>query len=88
MDYEKQQIENKKSIEKANADAQVNKTNAQGEADAIKIKADAQAKANKILNKSLSKNVLQQNALNKWNGEMPKVYGGSNSILDISNLIK
>lgn len=88
MDYEKQQIENKKSIEKANADAQVNKTNAQGEADAIKIKADAQAEANKILNKSLSKNVLQQNALDKWNGEMPKVYGGSNSILDISNLIK
>ncbi|MBO5484354.1 MAG: hypothetical protein J5979_03985 [Lachnospiraceae bacterium] len=59
MDYEKQQIENKKNIEKAEADAQVKKTQAQAEADAAKIAAEAEAKANKKISNSITDQLIE-----------------------------
>ena len=76
MAYETQAIENKKNIEKAEADAKVKQTTA-----------EAEAKANEILEKSLSKNVLTSKMLDKWNGELPKAMGGdSGMIFDVSSL--
>lgn len=59
MDYEKQQIENKKNIEKAEADAKVKTTNAQAEADATKIAAEAEAEANKKVASSITDKLIE-----------------------------
>ena len=77
MAYETQAIENKKNIEKAEADAKVKQT-----------AAEAEAKANETLEKSLSKNVLTSKMLDKWNGELPKAMGGDGGmIFDLSALM-
>ena len=55
----KQQIENQKNIEKAEADAQVKRTTAQAEADATKIAAEAEAEANKKLADSLTQELIR-----------------------------
>ncbi len=52
----KQEAEKKAAL--AQGDAEAKKINAQGIASAITIKADAQAKANKLIDKSLSRNIL------------------------------
>lgn len=67
--YEKQQIENKKAVEqaKAEADAKIKKSEgdaeskkiaAEAEADAIKIQAEAQAEANKKLSQSITQKLI------------------------------
>ena len=75
--YEKQQIENQKAIEQAQAKAEAKKIEAKGEAD-----------ANELLRKSLSDDIFLQMMLEKWNGELPKVVGESNSMFDVSQFIK
>ena len=65
----------------AQAEADATRLRAQAEADAIKIKADAEAEANNKLSSSLSGNVLQYNAIEKWNGEYPQVVSGDDSSL-------
>ena len=82
--YEQQQIENQKAIEKAEADAKVAKINADAEkqkteiaaeakANAIKIEAEAQAEANKMINDSVTENVIAYMQVDKWDGAKPKV---------------
>lgn len=96
--YEKQQIENKTNIEKAEAEAKKKKIDAEGEAEAekakaegeaaaIKTKADAQAEANEKLNKSLTGNIITNNFIDKWDGELPVVQGNEGLILDASKFI-
>lgn len=82
IEAEQQAIENQKAIDKAKADAEVQKTQAQAEADAAKIKAEGEAEANKTLSQSLSAEVLENKKLDKWNGELPTYEGnGSSSII-------
>lgn len=69
----------------AQAEADAIRLRAEAEAEATKIKADAEAEANAKLNASLSKNVLNHEAISKWNGEYPQVVSdGSNILFDIS----
>jgi len=60
-------IANKKRIE------------AQGVADAILMKAEAQAKANKLVSSSLTEKILKNNAILQWNGVTPTTVGSENS---------
>lgn len=76
LTYEKQQIENQKAIEQA-----------QAKAEAKKITAKAEAEANELLKKSLTDDIFLQIMLEKWNGELPKVVGESNSMFDVSQFI-
>lgn len=76
IDYETQQIENKKNIEKASADAEVRKTQAQAEADAKLIAADAEAEANRKLSESIDSNVLRNKYYETWNGQLPATIVG------------
>lgn len=85
--YEKQQIENQKAIEKAQADAKVAKEQAQGVADALLIKAQAEAEANKLLEQSLSEKVLSNRFYDTWNGELPKVTGGDTGLMLPSEIL-
>lgn len=57
------------------------------EAETKKVKAQGDAEANALLEKSLTKEILIEKWIEKWNGEMPKV-SGSDNILDISELLK
>lgn len=76
LEAEKQEIENKKAIDKATADAEVKKTNAKAAAEAKLISAQAEAKANKLLENSLTDNILQEKYINKWNGTLPSTVVG------------
>jgi regulator of protease activity HflC (stomatin/prohibitin superfamily) len=61
---------------KAQADAAVE--TAQGQATALLLTASAQAKANTLIGQSLTPQVLQQKALDKWDGALPHfLTGGS-----------
>ena len=84
MAYETQQIENKTAVEKAEADAQVKKTNAQADADALMIEAEAEAEANRLLEESLTEAVLRNEMIEKWDGALPKVSGSTNTLFDIT----
>lgn len=72
---------------KAETEKQTRITNAEAEAEAIKIKAEAEAEANRILSQSITDELVEYNKIEKWNGELPKVTGGSSSILDVSQFL-
>lgn len=57
------------------------------EAETKLVQAQAEAQANEILEKSLSKEILLQMYIEKWNGVMPAVAGSNGTILDISSLL-
>lgn len=90
--YEKQQVENQRAIEQAEAEAEVKRINAQGEADAkktsaegeaeaIRILADAEAEANKKIAASLTDAILDKMYYDTWNGILPSVYGTDGTII-------
>ncbi len=76
---EKQKIENQKAIDKAEADAKVKKTTAEADAEAKLISAQADAKANKLLNDSISDNIIKEDWIKKWNGQLPQYVAGEES---------
>ncbi|MDE5889085.1 MAG: prohibitin family protein [Bacilli bacterium] len=51
------------------------------------IEAQAEADANKIKNQTITDEILTQQFIEKWNGELPKVMGEGN-IFNVSELIK
>lgn len=61
---------------------------AQGDADALKIKADAEAYYNRTVSASLSTNLVNMKALDKWDGKTPIVAGGNGTFIDASKFIK
>ena len=83
IDYETQQIENKKNIEKAEADAAVTKTNAQASADAKVIAAQADADANKIISDSIDENVIRNKYYETWDGKLPTTIVGADAATSI-----
>jgi regulator of protease activity HflC (stomatin/prohibitin superfamily) len=50
---------------------------AEAEAEAILVKAEAQAQANRKLAESLTPNLVEYEKIQKWDGVLPKVSGGS-----------
>ena len=71
---------------KAETEKQTAITNARASAEAAKIKAEGDAKANKLLNDSLTDKVLENKKIDKWNGELPKVSGSGSTIIDYGDL--
>ncbi len=59
---------------------------AEGEAQAILVRAKAQAEANRLLQSTLSSNLIQSKAIDKWNGILPQVSGGSTPFIDLRGL--
>ena len=64
------------------ADKQKRIKKSEGIADALLIEATAQAEANRIINASLSSNLILYREVEKWDGVKPKVLGG-NSLVDL-----
>lgn len=82
----KAETDKQKTIIEAEAKAEQKKIEAEAEANATLAKAEAEAKANEMLNKSLSDKVINYNAIEKWNGELPKVNGNSANIIDFDDI--
>lgn len=79
----------KKKATMAEGDARAAKIKAENDAEILKIKADAEAYYNKTVSASLSSNLIQMRALEKWNGVTPTVTGANNgTFIDASKFIK
>lgn len=72
--------------ETAEINAEQQRIKAKGEADAIQIEAEAQAEANKKIAESLTPELIENNKISKWNGEVPTVSGAGATIVDIGNV--
>lgn len=71
-------------VKEAEANAKIEIAKAEGNAKAMKIKADAEAYYNKTIAASLSPLIIQEDWIEKWNGSVPTVVGGSNMMFDMS----
>ena len=96
--YQRQAIENKTALEKAEADKQVAITNAEAKAEAdriaaeaqaeiVRIAAEAQAEANKKLSDSLTDALVEYEKIQAWDGKLPVVQGSDNAFVDVSSII-
>jgi hypothetical protein len=60
---------------------------AEGNAKAMKIKADAEAYYNKTIAASLSPMIIQEDMIEKWDGKMPQIVSGNGMIMDVSKIM-
>ena len=74
-DKEVAQISAEKAIIEAEAAAEV-----------VRIEAQAEAEANKEIASSLTPELIEKIKYERWNGQMPKVSGGANTIVGIENI--
>lgn len=82
---EEKQVAQQKLL-KAETEKKTSITNAQADAEAKKIRAQGEAEANKSISASLTDQVLENKKIEKWNGELPRVSGGSGTIIDIGSV--
>ena len=80
---EEKQVAQQKLL-KAETEKQTIITNAEAEAEALKIKAQAEAEANAILSASITSELVEYNKIEKWDGSLPQVTGGS-TIVDLTD---
>src|ERR1700677_104800 len=58
---------------------------AEGEAQSILVRAKAQAEANRLLQSTLSQNLIQSKAIDKWDGTLPQVSGNSVPFINLKS---
>ena len=75
--------EAKKVREAAIGEADAAETRARGQAESIRIIAEAQANANRQLSASLSDQVIAYQAMQKWDGILPTVTGGATPFIQL-----
>jgi regulator of protease activity HflC (stomatin/prohibitin superfamily) len=73
-------------VREAQAQAQIEIAKAEGEAAAIKIKGDGEAYYNRVVAASLNKLLVEQYAVEKWDGKLPTYTGAG--VLPFINLNK
>lgn len=76
-----QQRENE--LREAEAEAKKQVAKAQGQASCVILKAESEAKANIVLAKSVTAELIQWQAIQKWDGALPTVTGESIPIINI-----
>lgn len=79
-------IENEVAAIEAEAKKKIAEAN--GNAEAMRITADAEAYYNRTVSASLSTNLVNMKALDKWDGKTPIVSGGSGTFIDASKFVK
>ena len=82
---EEKQVAQQK-LRKAETEKKTAITNAEADAEAAKVRAEGEAEANKKLTASLTPEVLNYKTIEKWNGELPKVTGDGDAIIDIGSI--
>ena len=73
--------ENQTKVEKSEADAKARLIDADAEAKAKLIEAEAEAEANRLLEESLTDQILRQRYLEKWDGVLPNTVAGTDATL-------
>src|ERR1035438_2071143 len=58
---------------------------AEGDAQAVLVRAKAESEANRMLPPTLSAILIQNKTIEKWNGTLPQVTGGAMPLLDLKN---
>lgn len=76
-----QQRQNEIAQARAEADKKIEE--ARGQAESVTINAKAQAEANKILAQSLTKELVQYRAIDRWDGVLPRFSGGALPFIQI-----
>lgn len=79
----KTRTEQEQALVIANTEAQKQVIAAQAEADKIMLLADATAESNRTIADSLSELLLRYQTIQKWDGQLPKVTSGSDTLIDI-----
>jgi len=90
QEYQLQQARVKADQDKVTAEgqAQAVRAQAEGEAASILTRAQAQAEANRLLDESLSPDVLRYQQLQRWDGKLPVFNGGgATPLIDASDII-
>ncbi len=77
QEVRKKTAEAQQKIAEAKGVAESNKVTAEGEASAIMLRADAQAKANDLLSRSMTPQLIEYERMRKWDGVLPQVSGSS-----------
>lgn len=76
--------EAKARYESAKLDAQTKIEKAKAEATARLLNAESQAKANKMLDESITSNILEFNKINRWDGKLPTTtLGNQGAIINL-----
>lgn len=75
-------------VKEAEANAKIAVAKAEGNAKAMRVKADAEAYYNKTIAASLTQQIVMEDFIEKWNGELPVVQGGQGMMMDMSKFIK
>jgi regulator of protease activity HflC (stomatin/prohibitin superfamily) len=70
-------------LQKNTFNAQGDSIKAAGRAKAITAEAEAQARANELLARSITPTLVQYELAKKWNGSMPQVTGGATPLLQL-----
>ncbi|MEK4605378.1 prohibitin family protein [Bacillus sp. FSL L8-0099] len=79
QELEKSEIKKKQAI----VDAERKVEEARGEAESERVKAEGTAKANELLRQSLTPEVIQNKTIEKWDGKLPQVTGGSTPMITV-----
>lgn len=74
---QQQSLTAQNELQKNTFQAQGDSIKAAGRAKAILAEAEAQAKANDLLSRSITSNLVQYEMAKRWNGQMPQVTGGA-----------
>lgn len=78
-------IENDTAIARAEADKKVALLKAEAEAEQLRIAAQAQAEANRLIQESLTQELIELKKVEAWDGKLPTVMGG-NALLGLDLL--
>lgn len=75
QEQQEQEIRNQIEIDKAEAKAEYERRLAQGDADAERIRAEGKRDANKTISETMTDATLKQDAIDKWDGALPRAAG-------------
>jgi regulator of protease activity HflC (stomatin/prohibitin superfamily) len=73
-------------LRRIEVEAKQREARATGEANAMLIQARAEAERQELLRRTMTPELVQWQAIQKWNGQMPVVTGGGNSLVDIGSI--
>jgi regulator of protease activity HflC (stomatin/prohibitin superfamily) len=76
-------IQKQNEVAQAQADAAKHVAEAQGYADALAKRSEAEAEANLRIAKSLTPELVEWQKIQKWNGQLPQVAGGGLPMINI-----
>ena len=86
QDKETAIIKAEQEKETAIINAEQAKIKAEGQAEATRIKAKAEAEANKLIAESLTPELIENNKIDKWSGNVPTVSGSGMPIIDLGGV--